>query len=451
MSQLLGGLWWEGSSQIVHGLGTETAAPVDFEDERLIARTRLFAGGLLRLGGTASDRVRYDVHSSRATTRAAGGAAAQLVLSGGAWQAVSSFCEKTGLSLMMTLNCGRDTWDRKGRWDPRNALDLLRFDAGLEHPTTVWALGNEINGYPFVHGMRHFMGARRYCRAYETFSELVAETHPGARKAGPASSFWPRIGEPNPKIDSFLKCVGDRCDVVTWHYYPVHSHRGSFSTRWASPKTLLEPRTLNEIGRYSRRIGDIQGRRSFSGQRWLGELGPALYGGEPGLSDRYLSGLWWLDALSTAAKAGEERVFRQTLFGSEYGLLRSEDYAPNPDFWNCLLWKSLMGPEVYEAQGPDAPPSLRLYIHGDAPGHAKTLLALNVSMSEPAEIDLSDFLRDAAEASLFLVEAPDPFSRELRVNGVDPSDFQSDILSLGTPLTRDRLRLAPLSYCFVRG
>ena len=447
MSQLLGGLWWEGSSQIVRGLGTETAAPVDFSDERLISRARLFSGGMLRIGGTASDKAIYKPDCLSAPE----GANSGLLLSGGAWQAVSNFCEETGLSLMMTLNCGRDTWNQDGSWDATNALELLRFDSGLSRPTAVWALGNEINGYPFVHGIGHFMGARRYCRACETFSDLVAETHPRARKAGPASSFWPRIGEPNPKIDAFLKCVGDGCDVNTSHYYPVHSHRGSFSTRWASPEKLLNPGNLDELGRYSRRIGDIQARRAFAGERWLGELGPALYGGEPGLSDRYISGLWWLDALSAAAKAGEERVFRQTLFGSEYGLLRSDDYAPNPDYWNCLLWKSLMGSVVREVEAPGAPPELRLYAHGDPQGHTGTLLALNVSMSEPAEIDLSDFLRDAAEASLFLVEAPDPFSRELRVNGVDPSDFQSDILSLGTPLTRDRLRLAPLSYCFVRG
>jgi heparanase 1 len=445
MSQLLAGLWWEGSSQIVRGLGTEAAAPVDFSDQRLIAGAKLFSGGMLRIGGTASDKATYRVDCPIAP----GLAQEELVLSGGTWQTVSNFCEETGLSLMMTLNCGRDTWNPRGEWDPTNALELLRFDAGLKRPTSAWALGNEINGYPFVHGIRHFMSARRYCRAYQTFSDLVAETHPFALKAGPASAFWPRIGEPNPKINAFLKCVGDRCDIVTWHYYPVHSHRGSFSTRWASPEKLLAPRNLDEIRRFSRRIGDIQARRGFAGKRWLGELGPALYGGEPGLSDRYISGLWWLDALSSAAMAGEERVFRQTLFGSEYGLLRSEDYAPNPDFWNCLLWKSLMGSEVWEVQAAGAPPALRLYAHGDRERQTRTLLALNVSMREPAQIDLLGLLGDASKATLFYIDSPDPYSRELRINGAEPSEAGDDVFALGTPLVRERLSLAPLSYCFV--
>ena len=50
------------------------------------------------------------------------------------------------------------------------------------------------------------------------------------------------------------------------------------------------------------------------------ETGHALYGGEPGLSDTYLSSIWWLDQLGLLAREGVSRVFRQSLVGSDYGL-----------------------------------------------------------------------------------------------------------------------------------
>lgn len=457
MSQLLGGLWWEGSNQIVRGLGTKAAAPVDFSDSRLVALTKAFAGGVLRLGGTASDRVRYDLDSGseEAHRRNAGRRERpeSLVLSGDTWKAVSTFCSKTGLSLMMTLNCGKDRWDSRGHWDPTNALELLQFDATLESPASVWALGNEINGYPFVHGLRHFVGARRYSRAFRLFADIVRRTHPEALTAGPASSFWPLVGEPNPKINRFLRFAGDDCDVLTWHYYPVHSRRGSYSTRWARPESLLSPKNLDELGRYSRRIEALETRRGFAGERWLGELGPALYGGEPGLSDRFLSGLWWLDALSSAALAGETRVARQTLFGSEYGLLQSESYTPNPDYWSSVLWKRLMGPRVHAVAAEGRPPYIRLYAQSEGPGRRKTLLAINVSFSDSVVIDLSETLAGSSRGRLYRVTAPDPFAREVRVNGVEPGAeaLGAALEALGAPLTDDSITLGPLSYCFVVG
>jgi heparanase len=479
MSQLLGGLWWEGSSQIVRGLGTEAAPPVDFTDTRLVELTRPFAGGVLRLGGTASDRVRYDLEpGTRNGGRRNGGRRGtrdNLVLSGDTWKAVSTFCSKTGLSLMMTLNCGKDRWDSRGHWDPTNALELLQFDADLPSPASVWALGNEINGYPFVHGLGHFIGAGRYSRAFRLFSDLVRRTHPDAQTAGPASSFWPMVGEPNRKINRFLRSAGDDCDVLTWHYYPVHSRRGSYSTRWASPGSLLRPKTLDELGRYSRGIEAREVRQGFAGERWLGELGPALYGGEPGLSDRYLSGLWWLDALSSAAVAGEDRVARQTLFGSEYGLLRSEDYRPNPDYWNSLLWQQLMGPRVHPVLAENRPSHLRLYAQSDGHRDRKTLLAINVSENESFRIDLPESLAGSGRLRVYRVTAPDPFARELRINGVEPGaeflgsswgtnpgagagkgasadeGLGAKLEALGGALTDDSITLGPLSYCFVLG
>ena len=80
---------------------------------------------------------------------------------------------------------------------------------------------------------------------------------------------------------------------------------------------------------------------------WIGETGGAQFGGEPGISDAYLGGLWWLDELGLAARSGVEVVVRQTLSGSNYGLIDDKTLVPRPDYWNSWLWKRLMGQEVF--------------------------------------------------------------------------------------------------------
>ncbi len=106
-------------------------------------------------------------------------------------------------------------------------------------------------------------------------------------------------------------------DVVSWHYYPQQSSRGRLANRRASERMLLSPRRLDSVRRLSRSISHAARGR----QVWVTESGHALYGGERGLSDTYLSSLWWLDELGLLAREGVARVFRQSLVGADYGLL----------------------------------------------------------------------------------------------------------------------------------
>jgi hypothetical protein len=59
---------------------------------------------------------------------------------------------------------------------------------------------------------------------------------------------------------------------------------------------------------------------------------------------------------------------RNTLTGSDYGLLDEETFNPRPDFWAALLWHRLMGRIVLE---PDVPsqPDLHVYAHSLGAGH----------------------------------------------------------------------------------
>jgi heparanase 1 len=109
---------------------------------------------------------------------------------------------------------------------------------------------------------------------------------------------------------------------------------------------------------YARKLKELVKGREL----WLTETASALYGGEGGVSDTYASTLFWLNLLGSMARSGVSRVFRQTLVGSDYGLLDPETFEPRPDYFVTFLWKKLMGGQVFALEEPPLK-TLRWYCH----------------------------------------------------------------------------------------
>jgi hypothetical protein len=189
---------------------------------------------------------------------------------------------------------------------------------------------------------------------------------------------------------------------------------------------------------------------------WLGETGSAQCGGQPGVSDAYVGGLWWLDELGRAARHGEGVVVRQALAGANYGLLDATTFAPRPDYWNTLLWHRLMGPtvlaaSVHAAQGDGA--RLRAYAHC-TPGVAGgvTVLVINTDPAQRATVGLD--AGTVAGARLYRVEGAALDAPTITLNGAPlalaadgalPALSGHDVAG-SEPLS---LVLAPASYAFV--
>src|SRR5262249_34914262 len=151
--------------------------------------------------------------------------------------------------------------------------------------------------------------------------------------------------------------------------------------RRASLGELLDPASLDEVSRWA---SDVERRRDASAPglpMWLGETGGAQCGGEPGVSDVFASSLWWTDELGLLAARGESIVVRQTLVGSNYGLLDDATLEPRPDWFASVLFKRLMGREVLGVVRTEpGDPFVRVYAHcakGAAPGSI-ALLAINL-------------------------------------------------------------------------
>jgi heparanase 1 len=302
------------------------AQRADFSSPKLVNLTAALAPGYLRLGGTAADSLRYDDPS-----------AGQWNVTPERWAEATAFTQRAGLSLFFTLN----------EQQPELAL-VGTADVAL------WELGNEINGWPFVHGFNHALSGAQYA---DDLRKAKAQ-FPG-RMAGPASAFWPVVGEMHPVLPDFLRAGAGGADVITWHYYPQQSERCPLHTRLAEPRTLLDPRALDDVDSWADEVERLRDRDAPNAEVWLGETGHAQCGGQPQVSGTWVSALWWADLLGKMARRGTPVVVRQSLVGGDYGLLDAATLEPRPDYWVSVLWKRLVGPQALAVHSSD--PQVRAY------------------------------------------------------------------------------------------
>lgn len=435
-SFLLGGNWWGPSKGLSGGVSIDTTPPLNLADERLLAYARELSPAMLRIGGTEADHVRYKSGTRSAldlglfqSDQEEFEAERILTLGKGAWKRIHRFLEKSGFSLLFTAAAGPAYRDENGAWLEANLARLAAYSVKKGLPVAAWELGNEVNAFPFVYGRTNRVSPGQYGRDFARFGNLLRPLSPKARLVGPATAVWPRIGEPNP-IAARLAAgpAAGFLDAISWHYYPQQSSRGRVAVRRAGPETMLKPAYLDEIRRHCRKMNRIARRldrckpRHVRTENWLTETAHALYGGESGVSDTYASTLWWLDELGVAAQEGITRVFRQSLAGSDYGLLRTDTFEPAPDYFASLLWKRLMGKQVLIPKVfPPADPRLRIYLHRDAAG--PSLLAINVDKENAATI-----MPGWIPTLRFLLAGSDGLlSKTMTVNGA-PAD---DVLSFG--------------------
>ena len=430
--------------------GQIAGPPYDFTRPKLRALAAALAPTYLRIGGTTADDVYYDTSDTPVTTPPQ---PYQYVMTRAQWDAVNDFASATGMRVLFTINAGPGPRDASLAWTPDNARTLLQYTAGKGYPVALWELGNEVNAFPFAHGLSFKISPQQLASDVAVARSLVAATTPGVPLGAPSSAYWPALGEVIPFYPAFMDAGGGSIDVVTWHYYPMQSDRCPVATRRADAGLMFDPATLDEIDTWAAET-------EMGGQGkpvWLGESGNAQCGGEPGLSDTFTAGFWWLDELGRVARRGEQVVVRQTLSGSDYGLIDDATLAPRPDYWTSVLWRTLMGTRVLDAtSGGD--PLLRLYAHcarAGAPnqaGGAVALAVVNLDRETGVELALDALGGDGADV---YVLTGDLTSTSVALNGTTLVEGTDGSLPPLAPahVARDdaalRVRFPPASYGFV--
>jgi heparanase len=328
---------------------------------------------------------------------------------------------------VFTLNVGPASRSRNGSWNPSNTESLLAYTAQQDYRVAVWELGNELNASWAVHGWSTQFPPRQYHDDLESAQAWVNRLTPGASLAGQSSAFFPILGEPLNGLfrymPDYLRRSGELVDIVSWHYYPQQSRRAPGASRRAFPSRMLDPANLDEAAYWGDRMREWRDRYAPGRPLWLGETGNAQVGGEPGLSDVYLGTLWWLDQLGLLARHGHDVMIRHTLVGSDYGMLeldtedRACSLAPRPDYWGSLLWRRLMGQQVYAVTTEgDTKGKLRAYAHSvSGAGDGISLLVLNLDHESSVMLSLPELAGRSCE--VYALSAPDLFGKTLLLNG----------------------------------
>jgi len=388
-SVLIGGRWWGDSRGTKEGLSRDRVAPLDLDNPLLASWAAHLAPAMIRVGGTEADRIQYGFwHEEGAGEPPKTNAG--FVLKGKLWEQFNDWSARAGFQVLFTVSAGPEARNADGQWNPEGAERLIRKTVRKGYPVVAWEFGNEVNAYPFLYGLKRSVTARQYLADFAVFADLVRREAPGTATVGPSSAIWPLIGEPNPLIPALGRSpVAAFLDVLSFHYYPQQSNRGRVAVRRAKETTLLNSRVLNGALRWVRHA-----RRALApgaaarAPLWITEAGHALYGGQAGISDTWLSTPWWLDQLGLLSHAGVGAVFRQSLIGGDYGLLAG-DFSPRPDYFASLLWKSRMGPLVHrqpQVTGPDK--RLRAWHHSWPDGRTCVLL-VNLHRHRSARVELN--------------------------------------------------------------
>jgi heparanase 1 len=444
-AQVVGGAFWIPKQAVAGAL--YAGPPFDFTRPRLLALAKPLGHAYLRIGGTDADRTFYGLTDPPPTAPPAN---YEWILTHAELDGAIGFARALDLQLLFTLNAGAGPRVDGGPWLPDNARTLLAYAQANAAPVAVWELGNEVNAYGLLLGFS--LDANAYTRDMRTARALSAELTPTAKLAGPASAYWPLVGEVGGLLPAFAAAGGDTVDVLTWHYYPQQSTRCPVAVRPAAPDRLLDPDNLDEIDRWADDVEQARSAHAPTAQAWLDETSNAQCGGAPGISDAFVSSLWWLDELGKMARRGTPVIVRQALTGADYGLLDEATLDPRPDYFASVLWRKLMGTKVLAAT-VDKSPSVRAYAHcaaADAPGAvpgALTVVAINLDDTQPVTLQLDG----AGGASARWVVTGDALDAPVaRLNGQPlTADAAGNLPSLAPEPGDASIVLPPASYAFV--
>jgi heparanase 1 len=447
-AEVVGAKFWDPA-----GSGVQVpVAPYDLARPKLRKLAEQLAPSYLRIGGSEADKVYYDMSD------APGAAPAPYVdvLTRAQWDGVNAFATALGFEVLFTINAGPGPRDAQKKWTPDNARVLLDYTHAKSYPVALWELGNEANAFPIVHGLNFVISGAQLAADAKVARALVDASTPGVRLGAPSSAYWPKAGEFIALYPDFMAAGGgDSLDVITWHYYPQQSVRCPIATRRADPELMFDPATLDEVDTWAGQVEQQRDARAPGKPVWLGETGNAQCGGEPGLSDAFVGGFWWLDELAKIARRGEPVLVRQTLSGSDYGLLDEATLTPRPDYWTSVLWRRLVGARVLDIATNPPDPMARVYAHctragapGFAPG-AVTFVVINLDRANAAALALDAL--GATDADVYELSASDLASGDVMLNGnvLRASDDGSlpDLPPRATPPAK--VRFEPATYGFV--
>lgn len=447
MDQVVGGSFW---SQAPGATGKAPVAPYDFGRERLMNLTRALSPAYLRISGTAADETYFDLQGLAASHAPSG---YSRVLTSTEWDAANQFARRLGLEIFLGINAGPGPRNADGSWNPDNAAQLLEYTARLRYPLGALEFGNEPNLISEVPGMSAGYSAADYARDLARFRELQMTLAPQAVVVGPGSFYdsggAEYFGVPlGPLASQILALGANDYGALSWHAYAARSTRCATGAGEPVPPEPLDPSFLDGILNSYENLRRLRDAYAPGRPLWYGEGATAYCGGQQGYSDRWEATFWYLNALGALARRDVKVFVRQTLSGSDYGLITDSTMQPNPDYWAAVMWRRLMGVRMLRPSTLGLPGRVRVFASCSPRGGGTTLLALNLDPHSAHGFTLRGGPR---RREIYLATSTSLTGTRVLLNGrVLESNTQGQVGRLRSRVTSSRfIALPAASYAFI--
>ena len=246
------------------------------------------------------------------------------------WRDLLAFADAAGLRLVFSLNAcwGRNSSSTDQDWSLIDGL-LAQTAPGL----LTWAKAL----YGFEYGN-------------ELYTNVQAPVYAAAMAhiAATADALWPR-GAPRPALigpdcgvhDLPLSYYTDLLDAhppATFKTVTVHDYGDDCTPdEVATTGMLLNVTCLDAMPGTASQVAALTAKYNVS--TWVGESALHASSGVLGLTNAFISTLFFINELASYASAGVGLVSRQTLMGGEYELVNKTTWLPNPDYWGLRLWR----------------------------------------------------------------------------------------------------------------
>ncbi|VAI28050.1 unnamed protein product [Triticum turgidum subsp. durum] len=233
-----------------------------------------------------------------------------------------------------------------GAWNSSNAQEFMGYTVSMNYPIDSWEFGNELSGS----GIGASVGAEQYGKDLVELQKIVNQLYENSSK--------PLVLAPGGFYDKqwFAKLLDvSGPNVVRGMTHHIYNLGAGNDPHVAN--RILDPQYLSRV---SDTFRDLQ----LTIQR---------------------HGPWYLDQLGQSAKYDTKVYCRQTLIGGNYGLLDTDTYVPNPDYYRqvsvvALLWHRLMGNGVLSIDFGGTS-YLRAYAHCGKQKGGIALLLINLSQN----------------------------------------------------------------------
>ncbi|XP_076951575.1 heparanase-like protein 3 [Bidens hawaiensis] len=342
----------------------------------------------LRLGGTLQNRLIYQMQDdqepcfqfNKTDNGLFGFTQGCLPLS--RWDELNIFFQKARAKVIFGLNAlsqreVKTDGSVVGPWNSSNAEALMKYTVNKGFTIHGWELGNELSG----HGIGASIGADQYALDTHSLHNLVRKIYKGFKVKplvlGPGGFFdanW---------FTKFVNQSNNSLQVITQHIYNL----GPGDDNRLIEK-ILNPSYLNGGSQPFRDLQNILKQSGTSTVAWVGEAGGAYNSGRNQVTNTFVNSFWYLDQLGTAASYDTKTYCKQTLIGGNYGLLNTDTYVPNPDYYSALLWHRLMGRRVLSTSFHGSK-MIRSYAHCSKRSNGITILLINLDGITNTKVGLS--------------------------------------------------------------